>query len=156
MYTLNLGDMMAMPNCWFSYWKTNILAISSSIATWSYTWRQCENGGFTLGNKHCGIVIMSSLRLGDMMAVPNCWFSYKKTTVLAKSWNIASWWQTWRYCQNVGFTIGKPTIWHGHHVSHGYRIGAWGRNRLLFRGLGLKSVFLLGLQLDITKTLLFI
>ena len=64
-----------------------------------------------------------------------------KTNIFAISSCIASWWQTWRYCQNVGFTIGKPTIWHGHHVSHGYRIGAWGRNRLLFRGLGPRRGF---------------
>ena len=59
---------------------------------------------------------MYKLKMLYMMTVPNCWFSYRKTKVLAISSSIASWWQTWWQCENVGFTIGKYTFWHCHHV----------------------------------------
>ena len=36
-------------------------------------------------NRHFGIVIMYNLKLGDLMAVPNCWFYYMKSNVFAIS-----------------------------------------------------------------------
>ena len=105
--TVPMGHMMAVPKCLFSYCKTNILAISSCLSSWCYTWWYCENVGFIMWNRHFGIVIMYRLKMLYMMTVPNCWFSYRKTNVLAISSSIASWWQTWWQCENVGFTIGK-------------------------------------------------
>ena len=59
----------------------------------------------------------------------------------------------------ICFPIGKQHIWRSHleaiHDDNA-KMSTWGPNRSLFRGLGLKSDTVLGLRLDVAKTLFFI
>ena len=82
--------MMTLPKHWFSYSKTNNLASPSCIPSWGYTWWQCQD--VYLGPKSVTV------------SGPGAQIGYRFGASAS-------------YCENLAFHIGKPTIWHGYHVS---------------------------------------